>query len=251
MQRLTFKAAAGERVYAVGDVHGCWELTAQLLATIRADNDRRGPAKTRIILIGDVVDRGPATQEVLSHLTRYTRASERFVVLMGNHEQLMWSALGGDLSALADWMAVGGAATLASFGVPAALLAAPYGKRLLEAARKRIAPELALWLERLPLTASSGDLVFVHAGVRPGVVLSAQTPRDLLWIREPFLDSDEDRPFFVVHGHTVTIDGVEVRPNRMGVDTGAHLTGRLTAAGFEGSDWWELSTRGSTRSARA
>ena len=242
-----FSAAAGERVYAIGDVHGCYELLTELLVKIRNDNDNRPPAVTRMIFLGDVVDRGPFSLEVVSALMRYTRASPKCSVLMGNHEQVMAAALGGDPKALVNWLDMGGLQTLASWGVPETLLNPNAPSRLLEAARRRIGPEVVDWLERLPLTLISGDLLFVHAGLRPGVLLSNQVPADLLWIREPFLDDQELSGHLVVHGHTIYPDGPDIRPNRIGLDTGAFKTGRLTAMGFEGADRWVLAASSTGR----
>ena len=237
-----FAVAPGQRVYAVGDVHGCWSQLQQLLAEIRRDNDPRPPAQTRILLLGDVVDRGPDSRQVVEHLMRYTKASSRFTVLMGNHEQLMSAALGGDARALRNWLAVGGDATLRSWGVAESLLASAEPGRLIDAARVRVGVDVALWLEQLPLRSASGDVVFVHAGVRPGVPLDAQSIQDLLWIRAPFLESEEERPFLVVHGHSVARDGPDIRGNRIGLDTGASRGGRLTAMAFEDRRCWVLST---------
>lgn len=229
-------------MYAIGDVHGCAALFRRLIASIAADNAARKPALTRIVVLGDVVDRGPASAEVVAAMMRFARGNERFVVLMGNHEQLMWTALGGDHEALGRWLAVGGDQTLRSWGVGDETAEIKASPALLDAARRAIGPDVALWLERLPLTASSGDLLFVHAGVRPAMLLAAQQPADLLWIRDAFLDSEEARPFLVVHGHSIHAGGPDVRANRIGLDTGAFRTGLLTAMGFQGEERWVLST---------
>ena len=201
---ISYSAGEGRRVYAIGDVHGCWTLLQTLLGQIRRDNDSRAPAETFIVLLGDLVDRGTDTRSVVEHAMRYTRASPRFVVLRGNHEQLMAAALTGDARAFQGWLSVGGAETLRSWGVPARELDRAAPRRLLTAARRLIDFGVALWLERLALTFTSGDLVFVHAGVRPDVALEAQAVRDLLWIRAPFLESQEVRPYMVVHGHSIS-----------------------------------------------
>ena len=240
LMTLPFSAGKGERVYAIGDVHGCWTLLESMLAEIRRDNDRRPAARTRIVLLGDMIDRGPDSRTVVEHLMRYTRASPRFVALKGNHEQLMVAALNGDLAAMKGWLSEGGGATLRSWGVSEEGLERDDPRRLLAAVRRNIASAVALWLERLPLTLVSGELVFVHAGVRPGVALGAQSPRDLLWIRDVFLSSEERRPFLVVHGHSISFDGPDIRDNRIGLDTGAYESGRLTAMGFEGCSAWPL-----------
>ena len=242
MTTIGYRAAKGERVYAIGDVHGCEDLLIALLAKIRADAEMRAPAQTRIVLLGDVVDRGPASSSLMRRLLRYTRMTTNFTVLLGNHEQLMSAAVQGDLAALATWVGLGGDQTLASFGVPAKLIGEGSTARLLDQVRRLIEPELVLWMERLPLMVRSGDLVFVHAGIRPGVPLLQQKANDLLWIRNPFLTSEEHRDYFTVHGHTISVGGPDVRPNRLGIDTGAYESGKLTAVGFENEDYWILST---------
>ena len=237
-----YRCAARERVYAIGDVHGCESLFVNLLALVRQDNATRTPAVCRIILLGDVIDRGPDSSRLLRRLSRYTQASDRFTVLMGNHEHLMSAALSGDMIALASWIGLGGDQTLLSFGVSEPLIREGATARLLADARRSIEPELVIWLDRLPMTARSGDLVFVHAGVRPGIPIDQQAPEDLLSIRTPFLMSDEARGYLIVHGHTIHVGGPDQHSNRIGIDTGAYQTGRLTSIGFDADDCWTLST---------
>ena len=237
-----FRPSAGERVYAIGDVHGCEPLFIRLMKEISKDNSHRAPAQTRIILLGDVIDRGAYSAGLIKRLMRYTRASKQFVVLMGNHEQLMITALTGNMDALAAWVALGGDQTLLSFGVTPDLILEGATARLLAEAQGNVQPETIAWLERLPLTAHSGEILFVHAGVRPGIKLVEQKPEDLLGIRKLFLLSDEARDYLTVHGHSISQDGPDVRSNRIGVDTGAYQTGRLTAVGIEGDDIWFLTT---------
>jgi serine/threonine protein phosphatase 1 len=237
-----WKPAGGERLYAIGDVHGCAELLEDLLARIREDNAAREPAPTRLILLGDMIDRGPASRQVVDRLMRYTEASRRVVVLKGNHEQIMASSLRGDEKALTAWLHFGGAETLTSFGVPEVLVAAGASAELMACAQERVPKAVLTWMERLRLSYRSGDLLFVHAGLRPEVPLRRQDPLDMLWITEPFLDSEEVRPFLVVHGHHVVEDGLDIRPNRIGIDTGAYRTGRLSALGLQAGEAWRLST---------
>ena len=172
---------------------------------------------------------------------KYTYASNRFIVLMGNHEQIMLAALDGDLEALQAWTKLGGAETLLSWGVTMTLIAEG-GAALLEAAQAKIPLAVTRWMGTLPLWHRSGDVLFVHAGIRPGVPLTEQDPRDLLWIRKKFLDFKKRHPFLVIHGHSVSEGGPDVQPNRIGIDTGAFSTGHLTAIGVEGGARWFVNT---------
>ena len=240
--RLKFSIATGERIYAVGDVHGCFAAFAGLMGVIRRDAAERVALPTRIVLLGDLIDRGPRSADVLDAVKRYATSSDRFIVLMGNHEQLMSRALEGHQDALALWVGVGGAETLIDFGVDPALVREGACDALVEAAQRAVGPDRLAWLLRLPLSYRSGDIVFVHAGVRRGVALGRQDPRDLLWMREPFLSDEAPRSFLVVHGHTVYPDGPHLAPYRIGVDTGAFTTGRLSAIGLEADRAWTLSS---------
>jgi serine/threonine protein phosphatase 1 len=237
-----FMPKAGERIYAVGDVHGRADLFAQMLSLIRQDNDARAATTTKIIVLGDIIDRGPDSAELVHQLMRYSKASRRFIVLMGNHEQIMLAALDGDIKALQAWLKFGGAATLLSWGLPEDLVHGAPPAEILAEATRCISEDVLSWLNDLPLTHVSGDVVFVHAGIRPGVKLGRQDPRDLLWIRDAFLESEEVHSHLVVHGHSINANGPERRENRIGVDTGAYSSGRLTALGIEGGDQWFLST---------
>ena len=237
-----YLTSAGERVYAVGDIHGYEPLFVQLIKKISEDNSRRRAAQTRIIILGDVIDRGPKSCNLVKRLMRYTRGSKNFTVLMGNHELMMITALMGNMDAMAAWVGFGGDQTLLSFGVNPDLIHEGATTRLLAAAQANIPPEIIAWLERLPLTATSGDVLFVHAGVRPGVRLSAQNSEDLLSIRNPFLESNEVRDYLTVHGHSISLHGPDLQSNRIGIDTGAYQTGHLTALGIEGEKVWFLTT---------
>jgi serine/threonine protein phosphatase 1 len=234
----------GERIYAIGDVHGRLDLFGDLIGRIRSDQAFRPPARVRVILLGDVIDRGPDSAELVRRLMAYTAASDRFVVLKGNHEEVMVEALEGGLDALQTWMGLGGAASLRSWGVPQELLAKPHPGRLMKAARRQVSDAELRWLEARPLTYSSGGYLFVHAGIRPGVPLAQQHSGNLLWIREPFLSWEGDMPAIVVHGHSARSNKPEIRAHRIGLDTGAYRTGRLTALGLEGERRWLLSTAG-------
>ena len=234
------KLPANERIYAIGDIHGRLDLFEQLVAAIAQDSAQRPPARVRLVLLGDIIDRGPDSAEIVARCRALAAASEDFIVLRGNHEQAMADALRGDAIAFEFWLRFGGDATLRSWGVPEETLAADDLADLLRAARQQVPAELLTWLGALPLSLKVGDYLFVHAGIRPGVGLWRQSREDILWIREEFLDSDADHACIVVHGHSISEDAPDVRHNRIGIDTGAYRTGRLTALGLEGTDRWTL-----------
>lgn len=234
------RAADGERVYAVGDVHGRLDCLDRAIALIDADDAARGPAHTRIILLGDLVDRGPDSRGVVDRaIALATRPN--LEILMGNHEEILLSAARGEKSTLALFNRVGGRETLLSYGVdPDAYDAADLdGLAVLIA--EAVPSEHLSFLASLGERAVSGDYLFVHAGIRPRVALDEQKPSDLRWIREPFLSSDAQHGAVVVHGHTIT-EAADVRANRIGIDTGAFDTGRLTTLCLEGDARWFLVT---------
>jgi serine/threonine protein phosphatase 1 len=234
------------RVYAIGDVHGRLDLLEELVAGIRADNAARAPADVRIVLLGDIVDRGPDSAAIVGRCMAFTDRTDRFMVLRGNHEAMMVDAIGGNLLALSLWLRHGGGPALRSWGVPEALIGAGASPDLLRAARDHVPAEVVQWLATLPLTWTLGDYLFVHAGIRPGCALAEQKTEDLLWIRKDFLESAEDEGFVVVHGHSISDDGIVVRPNRIGIDTGAYRTDVLTALALEGTERWTLATGGAS-----
>lgn len=225
----------GERIYAIGDVHGRADLLRLLMEKIRQDDAARGPARRRyVVVLGDLIDRGPDSARVLRMLAQAQQMRGNLIVLLGNHEELMLRALAGEPGLLIAWLRMGGDATLRSFGldVPADNI---FPRNFLDQARAAIGPELRQWLGGRPLFARSGDYFFCHAGVQPGVALARQKQGDLLWIREAFLRSTAWHGAVVVHGHSVEAE-VQAHPNRIGIDTGAYRTGRLTALGLEGTE---------------
>ena len=239
--RARFEALipAGQRVYAVGDIHGRLDLFERLLGKIAADNARRPPADVELILLGDVIDRGPDSAALVDRLRAGVEGFDAVTVLRGNHEQAMLQGLAGDLGMFETWLGNGGTEALASWGVPGPILYGEDIPPLLDAAREIVPAGVLPWIAALPLSRHIGDYYFVHAGVRPGVPLAEQQESDQLWIRQGFLDSDEDHGAVIVHGHTIK-PRVQQRGNRIGIDTGAWRTGRLTALGLEGDRRWVL-----------
>jgi serine/threonine protein phosphatase 1 len=222
----------GLRIYAVGDIHGRLDLLDQLLARIKADAALR-PAVTPVyVFLGDYIDRGSASREVIDRLTGHGAAHET-VFLKGNHELIAIKCL-SDRGLFDQWLRLGGLETLISYGVPAETLAT--GKQIAEiqSAFHSALPQAHIRFFRdLQTSFSCGDFFFAHAGVKPDVELSHQKESDLLWIREEFLSSNRDFGKIVVHGHTPG-SAIEVKPNRVNIDTGAFATGRLTCLAIEG-----------------
>ncbi|MBA2919743.1 serine/threonine protein phosphatase [Sphingomonas sp. MAH-20] len=232
---------AGTRLYAIGDIHGRLDLLDQLLFRIEADNRTRGDGSTQLIFLGDLVDRGPNSAGVVQRALEIRQSGRPARFLMGNHEEVFLKALNGSLEALRFFVKIGGRATILSYGFDEAEYDRLDYAELLPELVRRVPAEHVAFLRAFEDRIAIGDYLFVHAGVRPRVPLDEQSGGDLRWIRSEFLDFRGDHGAVVVHGHTIT-DQVEERPNRIGIDTGAFASGRLTALGLEGSDRWYLST---------
>ena len=212
----------GQRIYAVGDVHGCAGQLALLHRLIAADLAQRPVAAPLVLHIGDYVDRGPDSRGVVARLAAGDPlAGIPTINLVGNHEQTMVDALSGQGAAMTDWMIAGGREALASWGGD------PDAPRATWPAW--VPAEHMDFLRGLTLCHREGGYLFVHAGIRPGVPLDQQTRQDMLSIRQAFLYSEADFGVVVVHGHTPKGDPI-VRHNRIGIDTGAVFGGRLTCA---------------------
>jgi serine/threonine protein phosphatase 1 len=234
--------APGERIYAIGDVHGRHDLLMRLFDTIKRHSAALPPAQSvHLILLGDLIDRGPESARVIETLYTLNKNHNNIIMLLGNHEALMMSVIAGRDNALTAWLNLGGDTTLESYGVPAPLDTAGHPHAIAQA-RGTIPPHHMQWMRQWPLSVQSGDYFFCHAGIRPGVSIRRQAPSDLLWIRREFLDSAVDHGCVVVHGHSVSTE-VEMRANRIGIDTGAYSTDILTALYLEGEAQEILSTR--------
>jgi serine/threonine protein phosphatase 1 len=216
-------------VYAVGDIHGRADLLAATFAAIDDDvaADRAGGAthETLEIYLGDYVDRGPQSRQVVDLLIERKR-TRRMVCLAGNHESVFFRLLRGEAT-FDDWSPLGGRETLMSYSLsPTGLMALEPAARL--AALHAAVPEAhRAFFAALTLSRVVGPYVFVHAGIRPAVPIEAQNPRDLMWIRREFLDCEAPLGAIVVHGHT-PVPEPDFRPYRINIDTGAYMTGRLT-----------------------
>jgi serine/threonine protein phosphatase 1 len=238
----------GWRAYAVGDVHGRLDLLDQLLDMIHRELDERPARKTMLVFVGDLIDRGPNSAQVIERLRTYRRPGVRTVFILGNHEEVLLRILGGDAELITKWRWFGGTECLSSYGVDTVKLAKMKVEDALEVIRAAIPREHIEFLETFDDSCRFGDYLFVHAGIRPGVEIDQQRQSDLRWIREAFLFDETDHGFIVVHGHTIRPE-VEIRGNRIGIDTGAYQSGVLTALAIEGSESWFLDTRAAAREA--
>lgn len=225
----------GRLTYAVGDIHGRSDLLGRLLDRLRADRAARG-GPALIVFLGDYVDRGPHSREVIDQLLAFRDEPGfdcRF--LLGNHEDAMLDYLDGRISGL-GWSKHGGGTTLRSYGVepPAEASRTAWAARR-DAFRAAVPGAHRDFLDRLELFVQQDRLLFVHAGIRPGLALEQQEKRDLLWIRSEFLHAERDDGWLVVHGHTPKEEAY-AGPGRLCLDSGSYLSGRLTAAVFDGAD---------------
>ena len=235
------RGAHGWRAYAIGDIHGRLDLLDELLTKIDEQLARRPAHKVLLVFVGDLIDRGPSSAEVIERLRTYRRDGIKTMFLLGNHEEVLLRILGGEAELITKWRWFGGAECLKSYGVDPGQLSGRSEEEALEIVRNAIPREHKAFLETFVDTCRFGDYLFVHAGIRPGIEVDQQRQTDLRWIREPFLLDDTDHGFVVVHGHTISPE-VEVMPNRIGIDTGAYRTGVLTALAIEGSRTWFLQT---------
>lgn len=234
-QARSFGLPEGDLVYAVGDIHGRADLLSKMIDLIMHDMQGRSYARARIVFLGDYVDRGFHSKEVIESLVNLQVAGAQIVCLAGNHEDMMLQFL-EDPTEGQLWLGVGGLATLASYGV---LVEDDMGhEALVEAslALRSALPAAHLeFLRGLGEHLRLGDVLFVHAGLRPGIPLTAQRRSDKLGIRRDFTESKYDFEVRVVHGHTGVREPYS-SSKRVAVDTGAFATGILTAAICTGAE---------------
>lgn len=241
----TARMQEGLRVYAIGDVHGCLDLLRTRHDWIAADLARRPVADWRIVHVGDYVDRGPDSAGVISYLIGRQAEDDRIVCLLGNHDAFFADVMGGVDEDPRHWLSNGGASTLISYGFDwKGFIRSEPPTRLREKALPHVPESHLGFLADLKPMVGWGDYIFVHAGIEPGVPLADQRRESLIWIRDRFLDDPRDFGAVVVHGHTIREDGPEVRPNRIDIDTGAFVTGRLSCIVLEGTEQALLTPRG-------
>ncbi|WOH67157.1 metallophosphoesterase family protein [Bradyrhizobium sp. BWA-3-5] len=222
---------ADTRIYAVGDIHGRADLLSEITSRIDDDIRRRPVPHTVEVYLGDYIDRGPHSKEVID-LLAIRLVANHAVCLRGNHEAVMEGFL-QEATILPYWLQLGGTETLASYGIELHddnETALDVHRRFVDAFPR--AHELVMQCMRHQFIC--GDFLFVHAGIRPGIPLDQQDINDLIWIRDEFLDSTRKHERFVVHGHT-PVPHPDIRHNRINIDTCAWRTGSLTCMAIEGS----------------
>ncbi len=225
--------APGRRVYAIGDIHGRYDLLQDMHEKIAEDAAESAAATRVIVYLGDYVDRGLRSRDVIDYLLGDPMPDFECIHLLGNHEFAMREFL-DDAEYGFNWLGFGGETTLLSYGVT--MTPRQVTAKGLEEARQQfrglIPASHVEFLDGLRLYHVEDDYLFIHAGVRPGTPLERQDPHDLIWIRDEFLDSTIDHGRLVVHGHSI-VRRPEIRSNRICVDTGAYATGQLTALVIE------------------
>ncbi len=237
------------RTYAIGDIHGHLELLTDIHARIAADRIRTGDYQAPVVHVGDLVDRGPDSRGVVEYLRAGIERGEPWEVLKGNHDRMFTGFLNDykyqdpGLRAGLGWLhpRLGGAATLASYGVanPGDRPVAP----VWQDAISMVSQAHRAFLEARPTWIRRGEVVFVHAGIRPGVAMEDQVEDDLVWIRTPFLEDTRDYGFLVVHGHTA-LDHATHYGNRVNIDSSAAYGGPLTGVVLEGREVFRLMPEG-------
>ena len=236
------RGAPGKRLYAIGDVHGCHAELKALLARIEADHRARPARPCHIVMLGDLIDRGPDSRGVINLLRHHRPDFARFHFIKGNHEDSLVRCLTGAPREIPAWLSHGGRACAMSYGVDPSLLYSRDTAYLEQVLLSAIPEGDITFMEACLDSITFGTYLLVHAGVRPGVELQAQTAQDKRWIREPFLSSEADHGAVIVHGHSIHED-VVIRPNRVGVDTGAYMNGRLSAVRLEEYEIGIISTQ--------
>lgn len=245
-KRLTVASArvpAGDRIYAIGDIHGRVDLLRRLHDMIERDAQTAAPGTRKtIIYLGDYVDRGFNSRELIDFLLDHPLPGFAPVYLRGNHDEYFAKFIetaeeGG------PWLKYGGDATVYSYGVRIAEDVPPEQRlqHICQQLRETVPQRHMTFLSQLKLAWTIGDFLFVHAGVHPDRPWDKQLSHDLLWIRDEFLHCDRDFGKIVVHGHSVT-EAPDVRPNRIGIDTGACYSNVLTCLVLEGNSKRFIST---------
>lgn len=221
----------GIRVYVVGDIHGRADLLAQIFARIDADEAARPVQHSITVFLGDYVDRGLHSRDVIDQLIE-RQVNRRVATLRGNHDDSMLRAL-HDMDVALRWLGAGGRETLHAYGVAVPVTVDRESIHTVMAlAAKQIPPSHKIFLEKLLPYVTIGDYAFLHAGIRPGIALQDQSREDLMTIRQPFLECATHHDFVIVHGHT-PVSTPDFRPNRINIDTGAYITGKLTCLVLE------------------
>lgn len=236
MNRPPPRTGPEQRLYAIGDIHGRIDLHTALIDQITADAAQSTAKNSVLIYLGDYIDRGPGSDQLIETLSGPPPNGFTAHHMMGNHEEMLLSFYDG-LDDGALWLKNGGVETLAAYGCR--------NVDEIETARRDLRANLPAhhldFMRSLKINHQDGDYLFVHAGLKPGVAIEKQSDKDMKWIRTAFLKSKKDFGKFVIHGHSIEHQP-DIHDNRIGIDTGAWRTGVLTCLVLDGADRKFLST---------
>jgi len=214
---------------AIGDVHGRADLMMRLLETL----EHAPYAELPLVFVGDYVDRGEHSAEVLRHLQGIvnSEAGARIICLRGNHEDMLLNFLLDPVQHGPRWLRYGGLQTMASFKAPLVAQTAPPDAwtEARDVLSEAMGDDMITWLTELPTMWSSGNVAVVHAGADPEKPIDVQDEAVLMWGHKKFEAQDRTDGVWVVHGHTI-VDNALAENGRISVDTGAYATGVLSAA---------------------
>lgn len=232
---------AGSRVYAVGDIHGRFDLLCELLAKIREDNHARPQGKVYVVLLGDLINRGSQSRQVVEMACQGLGPLFELIALKGNHEATLVAAWNGSQAACRQLHRMGVKETLRSYGADVEKYDVWDLQELGDIIRSVVPAQHIRFMEAMPMSWVCGDIVFVHASFAGGVTLEEQSEGTLLWSRQPYSPA-KGESITVVHGHANLLEPANEK-RRICVDTSAHVTGTLTAVGLESGHRWFLDTR--------
>jgi len=240
-RRREYRDIGGIPTYAIGDIHGRYDLLVALETAIAADADQFSGPKL-LITLGDYVDRGPDSARVISHLMAPAPAGFERICLTGNHETAMLDYVSGEIT-LTQWLAMGAEPTMLSYGLDYSHLVRQYpsARKLDEFIRGSLPAEHIAFLRDMPILLDTPNVLFVHAGINPHASIAEQSDQDLVFIRNRFLKSRAPLPKLIVHGHT-QVKTPEAQGKRLNLDTGAYHSGSLSAARFHNGTVHVLST---------
>jgi len=231
-----------QRVYAIGDIHGRLDLLEILMHRIAMDDQQRPPAKTKVIFLGDLVDRGPDSKGVIDYVIKLSKTGVDLRFIAGNHEEIFLKTITEPSEKLTRFFyRIGGQETILSYGIDRAELAMMTMEELTARIPTIVPQSHVRFLTEMEDRIEIGGYLFVHAGIRPEVDISSQSQHDMRWIRQEFTESTECFEKVVIHGHTI-FESVSEGPSRIGIDTGAWETDVLTAIGLDGGERWFLDT---------
>lgn len=228
-----YKTPEGESAYVIGDIHGCYDKMVSLLDNIDAHAEIHCPQGYTVVFLGDLIDRGPQSKEVVEHLMGFDKRGIKTVFLMGNHEEVFLDVLSGDARKLTAWFDFGGRDCLRSYGVDNLGEIHMNPDSLLYRAQNKVPQAHIDFIQGFENYFVFGDYICVHAGLRPGKPLEQQSVRDMRWIRKSFLEHTKPGRYKIVHGHSIVESAADFG-NRIAVDTGGYDGGPLSAVFLQG-----------------